>query len=110
MFNFLKGAPAEAIPPPPNAPTQPQRAEAIKQAKEAGNVGLSVLLQYPKLTYGMHSKRKTTNKRLPSTPVQPIWPSRDLHGNHPLSRERKPSWHYVIVQQPSRIWVSLEEH
>jgi translocation protein SEC72 len=38
MFNFLKGAPAEAIPPPPNAPTQPQRAEAIKQAKEAGNV------------------------------------------------------------------------
>lgn len=38
MSNFLKGAPAEAIPPPPNAPTQPQRAEAIKQAKEAGNV------------------------------------------------------------------------
>lgn len=38
MFNFLRNAPVEAIPPPPNAPVPPQRAEAIKQAKEAGNV------------------------------------------------------------------------
>ena len=110
MFNFLKGAPAEAIPPPPNAPTQPQRAEAIKQAKEAGNVGHTLLLGYPKLTYRMHSKHKTTNKLPLSTPVQPIWLYQDLRGNHPPSREKRQSSHYAIVQQPSRIWVSLEEH
>jgi translocation protein SEC72 len=38
MFGFLKSAPTEAIPPPPNAPVPPQRAEAIKSAKDAGNV------------------------------------------------------------------------
>lgn len=38
MFGFLKSAPSEAIPPPPNAPVPPQRAEAIKAAKDAGNV------------------------------------------------------------------------
>ena len=110
MFNFLKGAPAEAIPPPPNAPTQPQRAEAIKQAKEAGNVGHTQLLGYPKLTYRMHSKRRITNKLPLSTPVQPIWLYQDLHGNHPRFREKKQSSHYVIVQQPLRIWVNSEEH
>lgn len=46
MFGFLKNAPSEAIPPPPNAPVPPQRAEAIKQAKEAGNVSRSLLRVY----------------------------------------------------------------
>ena len=38
MHQFLRMAPAEAIPPPPNMAPPPQRAESIKQAKEAGNV------------------------------------------------------------------------
>lgn len=38
MHQFLRTAPAEAIPPPPNVQPPPQRAEMIKNAKEAGNV------------------------------------------------------------------------
>lgn len=38
MHQFLRSAPAEAIPPPPNVPPPPQRAEMIKNAKEQGNV------------------------------------------------------------------------
>lgn len=41
MHQFLRTAPAEAIPPPPQVQPPPQRAEAIKNAKEQGNVGLS---------------------------------------------------------------------
>ncbi|CAD6566132.1 MAG: hypothetical protein TREMPRED_002199 [Tremellales sp. Tagirdzhanova-0007] len=37
MHQFLRTAPAEAIPPPPNVQPAPQRAEMIKTAKEAGN-------------------------------------------------------------------------
>lgn len=43
MQQFLRTAPAEAIPPPPNVQPPPQRAEMIKNAKEAGNVGSSAL-------------------------------------------------------------------
>lgn len=38
MHQFLRSAPAEAIPPPPNVQPPPQRAEMIKAAKEQGNV------------------------------------------------------------------------
>lgn len=38
MHQFMRGAPPEAIPPPPNVQAPPQRAEMIKNAKEAGNV------------------------------------------------------------------------
>lgn len=38
MHQFLRTAPPEAIPPPPNVPAPPQRAEMIKNAKEQGNV------------------------------------------------------------------------
>ncbi|WVR04417.1 hypothetical protein IAU60_001419 [Kwoniella sp. DSM 27419] len=37
MHQFLRTAPAEAIPPPPNVQPPPQRAEAIKAMKEQGN-------------------------------------------------------------------------
>lgn len=40
---FMRGAPPEAIPPPPNVPAPPQRAEQIKNAKEQGNVGSCLL-------------------------------------------------------------------
>jgi len=43
MHQFLRTAPAEAIPPPPNVQPPPQRAEVIKNAKEAGNVRASLL-------------------------------------------------------------------
>ncbi len=38
MQQFMKNAPPEAVPPPPNVQPPPQRAEQIKQVKEAGNV------------------------------------------------------------------------
>ncbi|GFZ49154.1 hypothetical protein JCM24511_06904 [Saitozyma sp. JCM 24511] len=37
MHQFLRAAPTDAIPPPPNVAPPPQRAEQIKAAKEAGN-------------------------------------------------------------------------
>ncbi|GMK59809.1 hypothetical protein CspeluHIS016_0900260 [Cutaneotrichosporon spelunceum] len=37
MQQFMKNAPPEAVPPPPNVQPPPQRAEQIKQIKEAGN-------------------------------------------------------------------------
>ncbi|ORX34371.1 hypothetical protein BD324DRAFT_583396 [Kockovaella imperatae] len=37
MHQFLRGAPDEAIPPPPNVQPPPQRAEMIKNMKEQGN-------------------------------------------------------------------------
>lgn len=43
MHQFMRSAPPEAIPPPPQVQPPPHRAEAIKQAKEAGNVSLSGL-------------------------------------------------------------------
>jgi len=38
MQQFMRNAPPEAVPPPPNVQPPPQRAEAIKAAKERGNV------------------------------------------------------------------------
>lgn len=38
MQQFMRNAPPEAVPPPPNVQPPPQRAEAIKSAKEQGNV------------------------------------------------------------------------
>jgi translocation protein SEC72 len=38
MHQFLRAAPTDAIPPPPNVAPPPQRAEQIRAAKEAGNV------------------------------------------------------------------------
>lgn len=38
MQQFMRAAPADAIPPPPNMQPPPQRAEMIKNAKEQGNV------------------------------------------------------------------------
>jgi translocation protein SEC72 len=38
MHQFMRGAPPEAIPPPPNMQVPPQRAEMVKNAKEQGNV------------------------------------------------------------------------
>ena len=40
MQQFLKDAPAEAVPPPPNMQPPQGRADAIKNAKDAGNVSL----------------------------------------------------------------------
>ncbi|KAK4689780.1 translocation protein SEC72, partial [Tremellales sp. Uapishka_1] len=37
MHQFLRTAPSEAVPPPPNVQPPPQRADQIKTAKEAGN-------------------------------------------------------------------------
>lgn len=38
LHQFLRFAPAEAIPPPPNVAPPPQRAQAVTNLKEAGNV------------------------------------------------------------------------
>ena len=38
LHQFLRNAPVEAIPPPPNVAPPPQRAEAVKNLKEQGNV------------------------------------------------------------------------
>jgi translocation protein SEC72 len=40
MHQYLREAPPEAIPPPPNMPPQPQRAAQIKAAKDHGNVSV----------------------------------------------------------------------
>jgi translocation protein SEC72 len=40
MQQFMRNAPPEAVPPPPNVQPPPQRAEAIKAAKDRGNVSL----------------------------------------------------------------------
>ncbi|EIW68708.1 hypothetical protein TREMEDRAFT_23695, partial [Tremella mesenterica DSM 1558] len=37
LHQFLKAAPADAVPPPPNVPPPPQRATVVKQLKEQGN-------------------------------------------------------------------------
>ena len=89
MFNFLKGAPAEAIPPPPNAPTQPQRAEAIKQAKEAGNVSPISLLRDRADPSRTRSSNNSMVKLRLYTLVRPIWHYQGLHGNHQQSRGRR---------------------
>jgi hypothetical protein len=92
MFNFLKGAPAEAIPPPPNAPTQPQRAEAIKQAKEAGNVrGVWECCRSTELTsFRTLSSNSNMVKPLLYTRVRQIWHYQDHLGSHRQSREKRP--------------------
>lgn len=50
MQQFMKNAPPEAVPPPPNVAPPPQRAEQIKQVKEAGNVSCSI-----RCRYGVHA-------------------------------------------------------
>jgi translocation protein SEC72 len=45
MQQFLKDAPAEAVPPPPNMQPPQGRADAIKNAKDAGNVSESYLFR-----------------------------------------------------------------
>ncbi|OCF37583.1 translocation protein SEC72 [Kwoniella heveanensis BCC8398] len=46
LHQFLRAAPKEAIPPPPNVQPPPQRAEAIKQLKEQGNTAFKAQ-QFP---------------------------------------------------------------
>ncbi|EKD01675.1 hypothetical protein A1Q2_04046 [Trichosporon asahii var. asahii CBS 8904] len=45
MHQFMRSAPPEAIPPPPQVQPPPHRAEAIKQAKEAGNGNIPGAIQ-----------------------------------------------------------------
>ena len=77
MHQFMRSAPPEAIPPPPQVQPPPHRAEAIKQAKEAGNVRLDPL-SYVELTSRTLSSRETSLVLSRTTPDQPTWRS---HGH-----------------------------
>ena len=50
MHQFLKNAPDEAIPPPPNVQPPAQRAEMIKNMKEQGNVSCDLCFRGVRFT------------------------------------------------------------
>jgi hypothetical protein len=81
MHQFLRAAPTDAIPPPPNVAPPPQRAEQIKAAKEAGNVSgtvtatethplPSVLVYYLDMTYPMYYLLTPTTGRIQEPAVR----------------------------------------
>lgn len=88
MHQFMRSAPPEAIPPPPQVQPPPHRAEAIKQAKEAGNVSDDRLPTGPTSSppSRMLSRPETSPPPFRITLDQRTWRSQDLPGSLRLSR------------------------